>query len=205
VESDPTYSVLYDFGGVLVDIDFDCVVRRWAELSGRPFEALRPRFTHGPAYQRHERGEIELAEYFAALRGELGIDLDDAQFLDGWNAVFRDEIAPTVRLVRELAPRVPQYLLSNTNPAHHAYFARRYAAALAPLRRHFVSYQMGHRKPERAAFEYIARETSTALDRILFFDDTQENVDAANALGICAVLVRSPADVAAALEAAKVL
>jgi putative hydrolase of the HAD superfamily len=35
---------------------------------------------------------------------------------------------------------------------------------------------------------------------MLFFDDTLENVDGARAVGMRAVHVRSPADVAAALE-----
>jgi glucose-1-phosphatase len=39
------------------------------------------------------------------------------------------------------------------------------------------------------------------LDRILFFDDTGANVEAARAFGMPAVLVRSPADVAEALAA----
>ena len=39
------------------------------------------------------------------------------------------------------------------------------------------------------------------LDRILFFDDTRANVEGALAIGMPAVLVRSPADVAEALAA----
>jgi putative hydrolase of the HAD superfamily len=58
---------------------------------------------------------------------------------------------------------------------------------------------MGLRKPERAAFERVARAIGVAPGRILFFDDTEANVAGARAAGFQAVHVRSPEDVAAAL------
>jgi putative hydrolase of the HAD superfamily len=76
-----------------------------------------------------------------------------------------------------------------------------YAEVLESFRRVFVSSEMGLRKPERAAFEAIASAIGVRLEGILFFDDTRANVDGARALGMPAVLVRSPADVADALAA----
>ncbi len=201
MDSDPIYSaVVYDFGNVLVEIDFDRVMASWAESAGMAKEQVASRFTHGAAYQAHERGEIDAARYFQALRGELGIDISDAEFLKGWLAVFGEEIAPAIALLPQLAPRVPQYLFSNTNAAHYAYWSKRYAAALSPLVRHFVSHEMGCRKPERASFEYIAREIGVTADRILFFDDTSANIEGARAAGVNAVLVRSPEDVSRAVQ-----
>jgi HAD superfamily hydrolase (TIGR01509 family) len=188
-------ALLFDVGGVLVEIDFNRVTRRWAELAGADAALVAKRFSFDAPYERHERGEIEAAEYFAALRAQLGIALDDAQFEDGWNRVFKDAIAPTVALLEPLAARVPLYLLSNSNRTHHRYWAERYAAPLAPIRRHFLSFEMGSRKPERASFEYIAREIGVPLGKILFFDDTRANVEGAQAVGMPAVWVQSPADV----------
>ena len=54
---------------------------------------------------------------------------------------------------------------------------------------------MGLRKPERAAFEHVARELGMPTGRILFFDDTAANIDGALAVGMPALRVRSPADV----------
>ena len=59
---------------------------------------------------------------------------------------------------------------------------------------------MGSRKPDRAAFEHVAREIGVPAGRVLFFDDLEENVEGARATGMQAVLVRSPADVAEALR-----
>jgi putative hydrolase of the HAD superfamily len=194
-------ALLFDLGGVLVDIDFARVTRRWAELAGADAALISQRFSFDAAYERHERGEIEAPEYFAALRSRLGIELDDAQFEDGWNQVFKDAIAPTVALLEPLSARLPLYVLSNSNRTHHRCWEQRYAAALAPIRRHFLSFEMGSRKPEPACFEYIAREIGVPLERILFFDDTRANVDGAQAVGMPAVWVQSPADVKRAVAA----
>jgi putative hydrolase of the HAD superfamily len=161
--------------------------------------ALRERFNLGPAYEAHERGEIDAAGYFRALRAELGLALDDADFADGWNAIFGGAIAPTVERMHALAPRVPQYLFSNTNAMHHDVWSARYADALAPLRGHFVSHRMGLRKPTRESFHHVARAIGVEPARILFFDDTAANVEGARAAGLNAELVRSPDDVVSGL------
>lgn len=192
-------AIVYDFGGVLVEIDFTRVTAAWAKFAGMDAEALHKRFHHGPAYQAHERNEIDAAGYFESLRKE-GLVLTDEQFLEGWNAVMGEEIAPTVALIRRLAPRIPQYLLSNTNKAHFDYCTKRYAEALAPLRRLFLSYEMGLRKPERAAFDHVSRAIGAAPARILYFDDLPENVEAARLAGMDAVLVRNHDDVSRAVE-----
>jgi len=94
-----------------------------------------------------------------------------------------------------------KYAFTNSNPTHHAFWSVRYAEVLESFRRVFVSSEMGLRKPERAAFAAIASAIGIPLERILFFDDTLANVEGARALGMPAVLVRSPAHVADALAA----
>ena len=187
-------------GNVLVAIDFDRVIASWARHAQVPFEVLKPLFIHGRAYESHERGEIDVARYFASLRDELGIDIPDAAFAEGWNAVFLDPIAPTIELVHRLAPLVPQYVFSNTNAAHHAHWRGRYRDAFGPIRRHFLSHEMGLRKPEPAAFERLARDLGLPPERILFFDDLPVNVAAAREVGMEGVLVRSTEDVARAVR-----
>jgi len=193
-------ALLFDLGGVVVDVDFARVTQRWAELSGSDADALRRRFSLDDAYMRHERGAIDASAYFAALRETLGIDISDAEFLDGWNAIFGGVIPGIEPLLARAASRLPLYLFSNTNPTHEDYWVREYARTLAPFRRVFVSSSIGLRKPDRAAFDHVASEIGAAPGRILFFDDSAENVAGARTAGLQAVLVRSTDDVARALS-----
>lgn len=194
-------ALLFDLGGVVIRIDFGRVFARWAEHSGGDAAALRARFLHDEPYQRHERGEIGETAYFESLRGSLGLGLDDARLLDGWNDVFVDEMPGIRGLLERVAPQVPLYAFTNTNAAHVVQFTKRFAAVLRPFRKIFASCEMGLRKPEKAAFAHIVSEIDVPAGRILFFDDTLENVDAARACGLQAVHVTSDATVADTLTA----
>ena len=193
-------ALVFDFGGVLIEIDFDRVFARWAALAGVDAAGVKQRFDHGTAYQQHERGEIDAAAYFESLRSSLGLNLSDADFADGWQQVFGPEIGATVALLPRLALHVPLYLFSNTNAMHYGYWSKRYTRALDPIRRRFISSEMGLRKPERESFQHVARAIGIAPARMLFLDDTQANVEGARAAGVPTVWVRSPADVARAVQ-----
>jgi putative hydrolase of the HAD superfamily len=193
-------ALLFDLGGVVMGLDWDRAFASWSADSGTPAAELRRRYRFDEPYERHERGEIAERDYYASLRESLAIDLTDDRWAAGWGAIFTGEISPTVEAIARVKDRIPVYAFSNTNAAHQAVWSRKFERALANFRRVFVSCQLGLRKPERAAFESIARQIDLAPDRILFFDDTLENVEAARAAGMQAVHVRSPQDVIDALR-----
>lgn len=76
-----------------------------------------------------------------------------------------------------------------------------YPQLVSAFDRIFASHEIGLRKPERRAFDYICQSLALSPDSILFFDDLAENVQAAQDAGLQAVLVRAPDDVAKALSA----
>ncbi len=195
----PADALLFDLGGVLIELDWDAMFAHWARASGIEAGVLRGRFGFDEPYERHERGEIATPEYFAALRTRMGFALGDADIAEGWGRIFPRAVPDTIALLERLAARVPLYLFSNTNPAHQAVWQRDFAHHLRPFRRMFTSCEIGVRKPERRAFEHVAREIGVPAPRILFFDDTLENVHAARAAGLQAVHVRSPGDVRSAV------
>ena len=193
-------AALFDLGGVVLAIDFQRMFARWAEASGEELETIRERFTFDTFYARHERGEIQALEYFASLRSSLRIDLSDAQFAEGWSAIYVGEIPGVAGLLRSLRDRVPLYAFTNSNATHMQVWANVYADTLKSFRRVFVSSEMGMRKPEPQAFAAISTAIGVPLDRILFFDDSRENVDGALAVGMQAVQVRSIEDIARAVQ-----
>jgi len=192
-------ALLFDLGGVVIDIDFDRVFARWALHAGRDAAVIKARFKADSWYERHERSEIDVIAYFASLRSSLGIDLTDAQFLEGWEEVFVGEVAGMAPLLRRAGEKRPLYVFSNSNAAHQEVWSRRYADVLGLFQRVFVSSEIGKRKPDPEAFRAVAAAIGTPAARILFFDDALENVEGSRAAGMQAVHVRSIADVAAAL------
>jgi glucose-1-phosphatase len=188
-------ALLFDLGGVVIEIDFGLAFARWAQIAGVPVDQVKARFAFDAAYERHERGQIDCAQYFEALRAALGVRLSDAELLEGWNSIYVREVPGIRNLLAPLAARVPLYAFTNSNHTHTACWAPRYADVLQVFRKVFNSCELGLRKPEPAAFRAISAEIGHPLDRILFFDDTPVNVDGARAIGMPAVLVRSIEDV----------
>jgi putative hydrolase of the HAD superfamily len=191
----PVRALLFDLGNVLAELDWDRMFRHWATHAGADPAELRRRFRFDAPYERHERGEIDAAAYYQSLRDSLGIDVSHEVIDFGWKDIFAREIPETVALVRALHGRIPLYAFSNTNPSHFEAWHGRFAEALRPFDRIFTSCGIGARKPERAAFEHVAREIGVPLAQVLFLDDTEENIRGAQAIGMPAVLVKSPADV----------
>ena len=194
-------ALLFDLGRVVLDIDFDKTLACWAGHAGCEPAHLIGRFARDDIYQRHETGEISDAEFFAALRASLGVGLSDAQFLEGWNAIFAGEVPGIAALLARAAQRLPLYAFSNTNSAHVEHFSQAYADLLGHFREIFLSSAIGLRKPDAAAYDHVVKAIGVPASRIVFFDDLAENIEGARARGLTAVHVTSPDDVAHALAA----
>jgi putative hydrolase of the HAD superfamily len=194
-------ALLFDLGRVVLDIDFNRTLACWASYAGCEPAHLMARFTRDDAYQRHERGEIDDTEFFASLRTSLGVELSDAQFLEGWNAIFAGEMPDIAAHLARAAKRLPLYAFSNTNGAHVEHFSTVYADVLRHFRKIFLSSGIGLRKPDAEAYDHVVKAIGVPASRIVFFDDLAENIMGARAQGLIAVQVTSPDDVAHALAA----
>jgi putative hydrolase of the HAD superfamily len=192
-------ALLFDLGRVVIDIDFSRTLACWAGYAGCDPQRLIARFSHDDAYQRHERGEIDDAAFFESLRGSLGVELTDAQWLEGWNATFVGQVPGIAPLLARAARSVPLYAFSNTNRAHAEHFMQNHAEMLGLFREIFLSSRIGLRKPDAEAYDHVVSAIGVPAGRIVFFDDLIENIDGARRRGLTAVHVRSSADVAAAL------
>ena len=182
-------ALVFDLGGVLIDVSFARAIEAWAALAGVPVGEITPRFRTDEVFHAHERGQISDAQYFAAMRDMLGIALDDADFLSGWNAVIGEPIAGMEALLRGLSDVVPLYVFSNTNAAHTAHWKPRHRELLAPIREVICSCEIGCRKPDAEAFLRVSRLAGLPASRIAFFDDSEQNVVGARAVGMRAFRV----------------
>lgn len=194
-------ALLFDLGRVVLDTDFARALACWAGHAGCEPAHLVGRFSPDEAYERHERGEISDAEFFASLRVSLGIEVNDAQFLEGWNAIFAGTMPEIEPLLARAAQHLPLYAFSNTNRAHEAHFSKAFADVLGHFRKLFLSSTIGLRKPDAEAYDHVVKEIGVPAERIVFFDDLKENIEGARARGLTAVHVTSTRDVADALAA----
>ena len=194
-------ALLFDLGRVVLDIDFSKAIGCWAAHAGCEPSDIRARYVRDESYRHHETGRISDADYFESLRAALGIRITDAQFLEGWNAIFAGEMPGIADLLARAAGHLPLYAFSNTNQPHVDHFSEVYAGLLGHFREIYLSSTIGLRKPDRAAYAHVVDAIGVPASRILFFDDLAENIEGARACGLMAVHVTSSADVAKALAA----
>jgi HAD superfamily hydrolase (TIGR01509 family) len=174
LDKDRIKALLFDLGGVVIDLDFERVFSHWARVAECTVGDLSSRFYQDEAYCQHERGELDVTGYFASLRTSLGIDLTDEEFLEGWNDLYLGVSDGIESLLRVAASAYPTFAFTNSNPSHQTVWASLFSHELGYFRAVFVSSELGFRKPDPRAFERVARDSGFEPRDFLFFDDSEE-------------------------------
>ena len=187
--------LLFDLGGVAIEIDFYRAFRVWADQSKLSFEKIRKSFSIDNAYKQHECGQIVASEYFDHLRRVLGLAGTDDEIALGWNAIYVKQIDETLQYVTRASRRLPCFAFTNSNPTHQEYWTKAYPDVVAVFRKVFVSSDLGLRKPDCAAFKTVALQIGIPIESILFLDDSPENVRGAQTAGMRAIQVSTSDDV----------
>ena len=200
IPSNSVDALLFDLGGVVIEIDFDRVFSHWALSSDQSLEIIKSRFAFDSNYERHERGEIDASEYFASLRKSMGINITDEEFAAGWNSLYVGETPGVSTLLSKVGEKLSIYAFTNSNFTHQLVWSKQFKQVLSLFREVFVSSEIGKRKPEPAAFHAISFELGVKLENILFFDDSLENIVGAEKVGMQTVHVTSPKDIEIGLK-----
>jgi glucose-1-phosphatase len=200
--AEPVEALLFDLGGVVITIDFGRCFHRWADSAGCAPDDIAARFVFDSAYEEHERGTLDTAAYWTNLRNALSLDLSDGSLLAGWNDIYLGADLEVLDLLSLARAEWPLYAFTNSNPAHQTVWAARFSSELNAFDTIFVSSELGHRKPDRAAFDMVVTSIGVPASRILFFDDSVENVVGAQEAGLQAVHVTSTESVRSGLRSA---
>lgn len=198
--SKPPRAVLFDLGGVLLDIDVGRAFTAWQAHTRLPPQRLRELYVLDDPFRHHETGHLDDAGYFTHVKTLLEMECELDAVRAGFDAILVGEIAETVAMLEAVRARVPCYAISNTNPSHVAEIERAFPGFLQRFDEVFVSHRIGRRKPQPECFAHVLQAIGVPAPEVLLFDDLAPNVEAAAALGIQAVQVRGPEDVRAALR-----
>ena len=186
-------AIVFDLGGVLIDLDYDRCVRSFREVLGyeRITELLDLSHQKG-IYGDMEAGLVTTDEFRAAVLREsrpgcVPADVDRA--MDGLLVGMDPK---KVALLERLAERYDLYGLSNNNEISvarmHAIYEENGLDWQRVFKKEFISCRMKLMKPSRAIFDAAAAEIGFPPAEILFVDDSQKNVDGALAAGWQAAL-----------------
>lgn len=181
--------LLFDFGGVLVDLDRTRCVRAFAAL-GFDVRPYLDDYVQGGIFSRFELGQTDVPAFCDELRaaGKLP-GLADADILEAWRLFLLDVPVPRLEALLRARRHYPVYLLSNTNPVHwemarEGYFRYKGLRLDDFFDGVFLSYEMRMAKPSPEIFQAVTQQVGGFPDDILFFDDSAENCEAARRCGL---------------------
>lgn len=192
-------NLIFDLGGVILDLSVDHTLDSFSQLSNMPRERVMELYTTGTGFLQYEKGEIDDAEFRAYIRKTFSITADDATLDATWNAMLRGIPAVKLELLLRLQNEFRVFLLSNTNGIHLHYInevmlpANGSGKALDDyFHRAYYSHRMRKRKPDAEIFEQVLEENHLLPEQTLFLDDNAANIEGAESLGIRTIHVTSP-------------
>lgn len=183
----PIKAIGFDIGGVMLPYSIPQQKQFIADSIGVELDdVLR-------AYRKYlpllEIAALDTVEFWQGLIDETGSKADAKETLHIWtdNYIRENPVLPKmVYLIDRLKKAGYRTgILSNIDAAHGVINLHRH------IFEHFdevlLSYQVGVRKPDSAAFRLLANRLDVEMDELVFVDDLQLNVDAAEAIGINAI------------------
>lgn len=182
-------NIIFDLGGVLLNIDFKLTEQAFAELGVTNFSSFFNQFHSNDLFIKLETG-VGDASFYNDFRSATGLGLSDEQIRDAWNALLLDFRKESVKLLPQLRTKYKLYLLSNTNEIHLQEFYKRYTATFGHadfdelFDAAYYSHRIGHRKPNASAYQFVLEKHGLIAEQTLFIDDSINNIEAAQKLGI---------------------
>lgn len=188
--------ILFDLGGVLVELSGLGTMMRWSRLEET--EIWR-RWLTSDAVRRFESGKSDAGEFAASVVREFELTSTPEAFMEAFVQWPGGLFDGTEELLQRLSDQYHLSCLSNTNHLHWRRFETE-TDLLGTLDSHFASHQIGMMKPDLEIYRYVIASLGRPADRILFFDDNQLNVDGARAAGMNALLAHGVSEVGEHLD-----
>jgi FMN phosphatase YigB (HAD superfamily) len=187
-------NIIFDFGGVLCDLDIDLTKKKFTEFGPPRDGAAIPPEEAGKAFnllvEHLETGRIAPAEFREAIRDHYLKPLSDEAINDAWNALLGDIPEHRIRLLEKIRGNYRIFLLSNSNEVHYDCYLKRFTERFGYkdfdtiFEKAWFSFNIGMKKPDREIFEFVLAQHNIIPQETLFIDDTLMHVEGAAATGI---------------------
>lgn len=175
--------IIFDVGGILfqgaktlaTDIAHDIL----GEMTD---EGEKEYFSYRPLLQT---GRKTTREFFAYLIKKYSLKESVDELYAQWLSVYKENAIlnlEIVELIRQLKKRYKVVGFSNTIDLHGEYNKK--VGNYSILDKIFLTYEMGFRKPDREAYEFVLKSLKAKPEECVFIDDREENIAAGEGLGI---------------------
>jgi len=184
--------IIFDFGGVLFDIDYDAPVRAFNELGGNGFDAIYAQAGQTELFDKLETGHISRKDFYDEVRMALGVNHSNQILEEAWHTILTGIPKGRIDMIHELKSKYGTYLFSNTNAIHVQRFEQMVdqEMGLDYMKSAFnaVHYSnvLGFKKPYASSFTKYCEMESLTPSKTLFIDDSVQHVKGAEEAGLMA-------------------
>ena len=183
-------NIIFDLGGVLLDIDYNKTVSAFKEMGIERFEEMFSQLHADAVFEQIETGHISDQEFHERIRALIPGPSSNEIIDSAWNAMILRFPKEKLEFLEEISGRYKLFLLSNTNSIHLQYFRKIFTRDTGQptldsyFSKTWYSHLVGMRKPGKEIYEFVLQDGNLAASETLFIDDTQPNIEAAMQSGI---------------------
>ena len=199
-------NIIFDLGGVLINIDYLKTKFEFEKLGIRNFDELFTQFNQDRIFDHFEKGEISPEDFHQSLVKKAGIKISITDFNHAWNAMLLNFPEERMNLLEKLKRSHRLFLLSNTNALHIPAFKKSimqeglYDRFIAVFEKHYYSSEVGMRKPNAEIFDLVVNENNLVKEKTLFIDDSPQHVEGAKRAGLDALYLKPGIDITETLN-----
>lgn len=183
-------NVIFDFGGVLFEIDYDLPAQAFEQLGFPGFRDLYTQAAQNPIFDLLETGKVSNEEFMAFLQAFVP-NATREQVTHAWNVILRHIMPEEVAVVKHVKDAgFRTFLLSNTNAIHVEAFEQMIAdrmdvnAFKAAFEVIYYSNALGLKKPHPETFLHVCALNNLKPEETLFIDDSLQHVQGAVEAGL---------------------
>lgn len=182
--------LLFDLGGVLLNLDFQRTIKAFTDAGFKQFEEWSAQNKLPQFFADFEKGKLSKTKFFNEINRFAEKPLSAEEITNNWNAMLLDFPLRRLQILEQLRIHFDLILVSNTNEIHEACFNQKIKQQTGLpgipsfFDRVYYSHRTGLRKPDPKVFEKVLAENQLAPVQTLFIDDSFENTAAAKQLGI---------------------
>jgi HAD superfamily hydrolase (TIGR01509 family) len=193
-------NLIFDLGGVIINLDTNRTFESFSKLSGIPAAELQQKSKQISLFGDYEKGMLTDAEFRSELKTFLSGDFSDAALDDAWNAMLLDIPKGKLHLLEQLKNTHRTFLLSNTNNIHLECFNQivKKSTGLSDIDSYFQKAYYSHllkmRKPDDEIYLHVLGQHDLDPAETLFMDDNRDNLEGAKRVGIKVAHIAHPDD-----------
>ena len=190
VTSPSIRNIIFDFGGVICNIDVKLTEKAFTDLGINKFDTANSISRSAGLFENIETGAISSSQFREELRKFFSNPVTDEQLDEAWNALLLDIPEPRIRLIEQLRKHYRLFLLSNTTEIHYLKYLENFRTQYgypdfdALFEKAYFSHRLGMKKPSPEIFRFVLHDSLLNPSETLFIDDTLMHVEGARIAGI---------------------